>query len=145
MKNVSNLVIVLLISCISLIGNDAFSQNSLSRCANWNQVATTCVGACGNPSTINYPVLCVSSAQRRVYFCVRNEATSLCPNNDAFVKIYVNGIFTASGNITALGSSVNFSAPCGSHVQVVASNFYNGNPIQCVWLGQVTVGLRRLN
>jgi len=146
MKNVSHFFVVLLVSCFAFIQTEANAQvnNSLANCSNWNQVATTCLGACGDPATISYPVLCTSAAQRAVYFCVRNEASSLCPNTGAIAKVYVNGSLVASGDITAVGSSVNFTAHCGSTVKVVTSTYYIGGSV-CVWLGQVTVGLRRLN
>ncbi len=143
MKNLSKAFVILLVSCMSLISFDANSQISDISCANWTQVGTTCVGACANVGVINYSVLCPSDV-RGVRFCVRNEATSLCPNTAALVKIYVNGSYVAGGDITPLGSSITFAARCGSTVKVVAYTVYLGGPIQCVWQGQTTVGLRRL-
>ncbi|MEM1322992.1 MAG: hypothetical protein AAGG75_22190 [Bacteroidota bacterium] len=148
MKNINYSFLVLLVAALSFISLESNAQADYSAdisCANWNQVATGCVGACGTSSTITYPVLCVSAEQRRVALCVRNEASSLCPNTGAIAKVYVNGTLRASGDITAQGSSITFFAACGDQVSVVTSTYPISNNIQCVWLGQLTVGLRRFN
>lgn len=107
----------------------------------YNIVASNCVGACGNPTGITYSTpICASFVER---FCLTNDGSSLCPNNDAFARIYVNGVLVASGNITAVGSSISFSAICGANIVVKVGAFNNGSPIQCVWLGNLNYSLRK--
>lgn len=105
-------------------------------------VASNCVGACGSPSEINYTVSppCLVKARK---YCVTNDNSSLCPNNNAIAIVYVDGVFVTSGNITAVGSSVGFKAKCGSDIRVFAFTYYIGGPIQCVWQGQINYSLRQ--
>jgi len=145
MKNVSKLFVVLLMSCTLFFSIEATAQISSNNCANWNQVATSCVGACGSSSTISYPVLCVSSVSKTVRFCVRNEASSLCPNTGAVATVFIDGNPVSTSVITPVGSTISFSAKCGSKVKVVTTTYPLNNGIHCVWQGELTVGLRRLN
>ncbi|MEM9548587.1 MAG: hypothetical protein AAGA77_21555 [Bacteroidota bacterium] len=105
-------------------------------------VSSNCVGACGSPTEINYTVSQPCIAKVRKY-CVTNDASSLCPDHNAFVVVLVDGVLVASGNITAVGSSVGFKAKCGSDIKVIATTFFVGGGISCVWLGNVTYSLRQ--
>ena len=105
-------------------------------------VATNCVGACGSPTEINYTISQPCAAKWRKY-CVTNDASSLCPDHNAFAFVLVDGVLVASGNITTVGSSIGFQAKCGSTIKVVATTYYVGGPIVCVWLGNVTYSLRQ--
>ena len=145
MKNVSKLFLILLMSCALFSSTETAAQISSDNCANWNQVATSCVGACGATATISTPVLCASSASRSVRFCVRNEASSLCPNTGAVATIFIDGVPVSTSIITTVGSSVSFFAKCGSTVKVVTTTYPLNNGIECVWQGELTTGLRRLN
>jgi hypothetical protein len=62
---------------------------------------------------------------------------------DAKAVIYVNGVQVASGNITAVGSSISFSAPCGANIKIKVGAVSNGNPIQCIQLGDLYYSLRK--
>ena len=104
-------------------------------------VATECIGACGSLSEINYTVGPICDAKVKKY-CVVNENSSLCPDTEGVVVVLVDGIVVASGNITAVGSSVGFKAECGSDIKVIASTVYVGGPVVCVWLGELTYSLR---
>ena len=104
-------------------------------------VASECVGACGSPSEINYTVGTPCDAYVKKY-CVTNEDSSLCPDHAAFVVVLVNGNYVTSGDITAVGSSVEFSATCGSDIKVIATTSYVGGPTICVWLGELKYALR---
>lgn len=121
--------------------SSANAQISASPCPGYTAVATGCVGACGNPSDISYTyTLC---KEKKSKFCVSNDASSLCANHDAYAFVFVNGVFVASGNITAVGSSIGFEAECGSTIKVYVKAVPNGNPILCVWLGELDYSLRR--
>ncbi len=108
---------------------------------NFPVVATNCVGACGSPTEINYtvPTPCVAKWKK---YCVVNESSNLCADHNAFAVVLVDGNLVASGNITTVGSSLQFSAKCGSSIKVIATTFYVGGTISCVWLGNLNYSLR---
>ena len=108
---------------------------------NFPIVATNCVGACGNPTQINYTALPCTSVVSN--YCVVNESSSLCPSHNVNAFVFVNGTLVTSGNITAVGSGLNFTAICGSNIQVVAFAFPVGGGIACLWLGNLNYSLRR--
>lgn len=88
-----------------------------------------CVGACGSSYSGSF-----TAPQGRVY---KFKATSsLCPNHDAFAAIYVDGSLAWSGQVVN-GTEAKFEAKAGHNVVVIAGISPNGNPIQCVWLGEV--------
>jgi hypothetical protein len=121
--------------------NNADAQISISPCPTYNVVASGCVGSCGNPTGIIYTSsFCVT---RKEKFCLSNDGSNLCPNMDAKAVIYVNGVQVASGNITAVGSSISFSAPCGANIKIKVGAVSNGNPIQCIQLGDLYYSLRK--
>lgn len=104
-------------------------------------VATNCVGACGSPSEINYSVSPPCVAKWRKY-CVVNDNSSLCPDHNALAIVLVDGVVVASGNITTVGSSIGFTAKCGSDIKVIATTYYVGGGTICVWLGNLNYSLR---
>jgi len=129
---------ILTISCLLFL----FLGTVLNAQCSYPIVATNCVGACGSPTEINYTVSQPCVAKWRKY-CVTNDASSLCPDHNAFAIVLVDGAIVASGNITSVGSSIGFTAKCGSNIKVIATTFYVGGGISCVWLGNVTYSLRQ--
>ena len=128
---------ILTLTCLFLI----FSGSFLNAQCSYPIVATECLGACGSPSEINYTYgpICEAKVKK---FCVVNESSSLCPDTDGVVVILVDGVFVASGNITAVGSHVGFEAECGSDIKVIASTVYVGGSTVCVWQGELNYSLR---
>lgn len=122
------------------VNTESQAQIGITPCQTYPIVAANCVGACGNPSTLSYtiPPLCSSLVQN---LCLTNESSSLCPSYGAKAAIYVNGALAATGNITAVGSSISFQAPCGASVKVKVQASYIGGPL-CVWLGNLNYALR---
>lgn len=125
------------LSCLFVLLLGSFAN---AQCA-FPIVATQCVGACGSPTQINYTSgpICPSLVKN---YCVVNEGSSLCPDHNAFAFVLVNGSIVTSGNITTVGSSLPFSAICGSNIQVIATTFYVGGGISCIWLGNLKYSLR---
>lgn len=119
-----------------------FVGSTMNAQCSYPVVATQCVGTCGSPSEINYTVTQPCIAKWRKY-CVVNENTSICPNTNVFVAVFVDGVYVTSGNITALGSEVGFAAECGSNIKVIASTYYVGGGVVCVWLGNLKYSLRQ--
>lgn len=109
---------------------------------NFTPVAKNCAGACGNPGIIEYELgpLCSAFATN---FCVTNEGSNLCPSHDAIAYVFANGNLIAQGDITAVGSSLSFSALCPSKITVVVFATPNNTGIQCIQLGSVGFYLRR--
>lgn len=120
-------------------GGNALTINN--PCNQYSVVASGCVGTCGVPGTLSYTV--TPTNQRAVPLCLQNLSSSLCPNTGAFARVYVDGTLVASGNITAVGSTVSFVAQAGSTVKVLVTTFPINNGIQCVWLGNLNFGLKR--
>ena len=125
------------LSCLFILLLGSFANAQCS----YPIVATNCVGACASTSEINHINALPCAAKWRKY-CVVNESSSLCPNTNGFAFVLVDGVLVASGNITTVGSSIGFAAKCGSSIKVVATTFYIGGPIVCVWLGNLNYSLR---
>ncbi len=123
-----------------LVGSTMNAQIISSAC-NFPIVATQCVGSCGSPSEINYTGPAICSALVKNY-CVVNESSSLCPDHNAIVTVFVNGLYVTSGNITTVGSGLAFQAKCGSSIKVIASTYFVGGGISCIWLGDLNYSLR---
>ncbi|MGD1845820.1 MAG: hypothetical protein ACFB10_10550 [Salibacteraceae bacterium] len=124
-----------------------FSQTATAQlvdksCNFFTPVAKECVGECGNPGIINYNVgpLCSSFVEN---FCVTNEGSNLCPSHDALAFVFVNNVLVATGDITNVGSSVSFQAPCNSQIQVIVVAQPNLSGSLCVKLGSLGFYLRR--
>lgn len=141
MKNLISAGAFALFLCFSLINHTAEAQIITPGC-NFTPVAKGCVGACGNPGVIEYKFgpLCSSLSGN---FCVTNEFTNLCPSHDAIAYVFDDGNFVTSGNITALGSSLSFSAQCPSKITVVVLATPNGSGINCVQFGNLGFYLRK--
>lgn len=143
MKKVSLLQSALLFSLFLIFSIQAKAQNSeLSSCASYNIVAESCVGACGNPGELSYtvPIPCSSLS---VPLCLSNISSNLCPSHRAIARILVNGQFVAQGDITAVGSNISFSAPCGANVKVVVYAFDVVPGVVCVQLGDLKFALSK--
>ncbi len=141
MKNFSTtLTLFVLVFALSWTTQTNAQPSSLAPCS--TVVGSSCVGACSPVGIINYNVgpLCPSLV---VPLCVETTNSSLCPSHAAIAKVFVNGVLVASGDITATGSSISFSAPCGANVKVVAKTKLVNPIISCVWLGEVDFVLKR--
>ena len=143
MKNVSKLFLPMLLVAFTLFCSQQMNAQVLSLpCTAAPVVGSTCVGACGPVGVINHTVgpLCTSAV---VNLCLNTASSSLCPSHAAFAVVYVNGVIVAFGNVTSAGSTLSFSAPCGSNVRVV-SRIRMVNPnINCFWLGEVDLNLHQ--
>lgn len=121
-RSLSILVTGLLLLFVS--AGTAHSQLSTSA-----PLLTGCVGACGSSYSGSF-----TAPTDRVY---KFKATSsLCANHDAFAAIYVDGSLQWAGQLFN-GTEAKFEAKAGHTVTVIAGISPNGNPIQCVWLGEV--------
>lgn len=143
MKNILSAGALALFLCFSLINLSTAEAQIISPAScNFTPVAKQCVGACGNPGVIEYKLgpLCSSLSTN---FCVTNEFTNLCPSHDATAFVFVNGNFVTSGDLTAQGSSVGFSAQCPAKIRVVVVATPNGSGINCVQFGNLGFYLRR--
>ena len=129
---------VFTLTCLFLI---LFGSFASAQCSSFPIVATECVGTCGSPTEINYTFGPICKVKKKK-FCVVNESSSLCPDHIAIAVVFVDGNYVTSGNITAVGSNLQFSAECGSDIKVIASLKYIGGPVVCVWLGNLEYSLR---
>ena len=113
-----------------------------SACTSLPIVGSTCVGACAPSGEIEHQVgpLCTAAV---VNLCVNTGSSSLCPSHIAVARVFVDGVLTAAGNVTAAGSTLSFSAPCGSKVKVIVKIKHVNPNIQCIWLGEVNVNLHQ--
>jgi len=98
-----------------------------------NVVAAGCVGNCGAPSTTSFVV----SGAFFQSFCLQNDQSSLCANTGAYAYVYRNGTLIAQGDITAVGSTINFWAFAGNTITVTVQTYGINNGIQCIWLGEL--------
>ena len=142
MKNVKILQFSLLLLASLFVNSELFAQPSFSLCGTYDIVAESCVGACGNPGELSYEVTPPCPAIT-VPMCLNNIGSNLCPSHRAIAKIKVNGQLVASGDITVVGSSISFSAPCGAVVKVVVHAFDVVPGIECIQLGELKFALRR--
>ncbi len=142
MKNVKFVLSLAAFFCFSMMSQQAAAQIVSSACQTYTVVGQSCVGACGDPGEIAYTVAGPCS-EFLVDMCVSNDQTSLCPTHGVKAGVYVNGTLVATGDLTNLGSSIGFSAPCGSVVKVIASLYERKSDTVCVWLGEVDFSLRR--
>lgn len=142
MKNLTKLFLTLLICSLSFISFESKSQIiSSSRCNTWQGVAKDCVGSCGLTSSMVYQGVCSGSSLITNY-CVTNVGSNLCPSHEVLTTVFANGVIVASGNLTAVGSSLSFSAPCNSFISVFDQASYVGG-INCIQLGEAYLKLRK--
>ncbi|MBL4707942.1 MAG: hypothetical protein JKY48_05815 [Flavobacteriales bacterium] len=142
MKNLSKLFLTLLICSLSLISFEAKSQIiSVNPCNSWQGVAKDCVGSCGLNSSMGYQGVC-SGPSLMTNYCITNVGSNLCPSHEVLTTVFANGAIVASGNLTAVGSSLSFSAPCNSFIYVYDQASYIGG-INCIQLGQAYLKLRK--
>ena len=122
--------------------NTSGMAQDLSACYNYDVVAESCVGECGNPAELKYEVTgpCTS---RMVPMCLRNVSSNLCPSHRGVAFVYVDGQPIVRGDITTVGSTLSFSAPCGSVVKVVVNAIDVVPGIECVRLGNLKFALSR--
>ncbi len=113
----------------------------IAPCSAYPSVGNSCVGSCAPFGVINYTVAPCSAFVHN--FCVVTDNSNLCPSHIAIARVYVNGVAVAGGNITAAGSTISFSAPCGSNITVVAKTKQVNPNIQCIVFGDVNFSLRR--
>ena len=106
------------------------------------EVGNSCVGACSPVGEINYTVSAPCTGLN-VNLCVKTKSSNLCASHIARANVYVNGVLTASGDITAAGSTISFNAPCGSNVRVLAKLKHVNPHIHCVTFGEVQFALLR--
>ncbi len=139
-KSLLSALFILALGLLTSQANAQVTSSCLSSSA--TPVATGCVGSCGNPGTIVYQVgpLCTSKI---VPFCLTTDASNLCPSNGAFAAIYVDGNFVAGGDITAVGSSIGFTAKCGSTIKIIVKTKVVNPNISCVQLGDLHFSLRK--
>lgn len=68
---------------------------------------------------------------------VRNKASSLCPNTGAVALLVINGEPVASGDMSAVGSSIAFEAMPDDHVVAIVHTLPLFNDVMCVRLGDL--------
>ena len=141
MKNFSKVFPMLILVLSITWGMQVQAQPSLSASCS-TVVGSSCVGTCAPVGFISYNVSppCTALVEN---LCVETTNSSLCPSHIAIAWVYVNGVLTTRGNITATGSTLGFSAPCGANVQVVVTTRLVNPNIQCVWFGNVDFVLKR--
>ena len=100
-------------------------------------VAKGGVGESGASSLLTHTV----SGPTSKMIVLRNVGTSLCANTWGVASLFINGVPTASGNISQEGSSIQTEAAPGAHVAAVVHAVPNFNRILCVRLGELSVNL----
>ena len=108
-------------------------------------VDASCVGACGATAEMEYssPIV-ISPSKVKEQFCVTTQSSSLCPTDNSFTSIYVNGKILDVYNSTAAGTTYSFAAARGSKIKVITELRDAKTNINCVWLGEVHLALRKL-
>ncbi|WP_428304614.1 hypothetical protein [Lacipirellula sp.] len=96
-------------------------------------VAKGGVGESGASSFIAHKVGQVTSKM----MVVRNVHSDLCGNTGAFATLIINGLPSASGLITAQGSTIQAEAPIGAHVALIVHTLPLFNGIFCNRLGEL--------
>ena len=95
------------------------------------------VGESGVSTLISYQV--TGTIQKLMV--LRTTKTSLCGDTGAVAVLVVNGVPTAYGDITALGSSIQTTANPGDWVTAIVHTVPLNNGIVCVRLGELSVQL----
>ncbi len=137
MKNFKPLV---LLFAVLFFSSTLLSAQSTTSCTYGTIVAQSCVGNCGVQGNINYDLnICDAKV---VPMCVNTISTNLCPSHRAIAVVRVNGQVVTSGDITSLGSSLSFSAVCGSNIDVTVMAYHLVKGIVCVQFGELDFALK---
>ena len=125
--------------------SDLNAQNLAANPCSSPIVNTACVGACGTSAEMIYTSVIhdYSQAKIREHFCIKTESSSLCPTDRSKTTIYINGKIVDTYDSTASGTTYTFSARKGSHISVKTELTDGKSQVNCVWLGEVHLSLRR--
>lgn len=107
-------------------------------------IGSGCVGECGTTDVITHYVPHLPPGQFEIYrYCLEITENSLCPNNNAYAKIYVNNNLVAGGLIGKNSlPTYQFWALDGSNIRVELSHSFDPNTIVfCKRLGLVVAEL----
>lgn len=100
-------------------------------------IATGSVGESGASSLLSHTV----EANIPQMIVLRTSESSLCPNTGAVAMLVINGEPVASGNITAVDSSISFEAQPQDSVVAIIHTVPLLNEVMCIRLGDLNVSL----
>jgi hypothetical protein len=97
-------------------------------------------GGVGESGASSFQAHTVSGPTSKI-IVVRNTQTSLCPNTGAVALLIVDGLPAASGDITALHSSIQAEAAPGARIAAIVHTIPRFNRVVCVRLGELEYNL----
>jgi hypothetical protein len=77
-----------------------------------------------------------------ISFAVCEVQSDLCPNLDAVIEVYINGVLVFShvmANPLTAGVCYTFNATCGDDIRVVLRAVPNNNPVLCKRMGDAKI------